>query len=207
MPQRPDRATLGPHPDDARALSRTRFEVSEWDQLNWYVQFSARPLKDLSPGERLTLKEEATAIERTLIRKIYGHESVPEIADRELQHLHSFFRQALTNLVTEGEVQLGPFELHVYIVHGLGLVSEHVGGRGLLGDRFMVYHFSKLLTHHPKAIQICPHCHKLFLQFRKNALYCSRACQSVATMRKLRGVHKKSSTQSKNIPTRRIRNG
>jgi len=181
MPQRPNRIALSPHPDDARALSRIRFTASEWDQLNWYVQFSARPLKDLSPGERLTLKEEATAIERTLVRKVYGHESVPEIADRELQQLHSFFRQALTTLATEGAVQLGPFEIDTHIVHGL--VSEHVGGRGLLGDRFMVYHFSKLLTHHPKAIRICPHCHTLFLQFRKNALYCSRACQSVAVMR------------------------
>jgi hypothetical protein len=91
-------------------------------------------------------------------------------------------------LAATGQVTLGPFDLRLYIM--FGLVREHVGGKGLLGSRFLTYHFAKLLTRFPDAIHSCPHCNKLFLRFRRNAIYCSRECQSVSVMRKLRGVKK-----------------
>ena len=170
-------------------MTRIKFAVSKWDQLNWYVQFASKPIKQLSPGERLSLCEEARAIERTLVRRITGAESVPELSDGELQRLHAFYREKLMGLAIDGQVALGPFELHLHIM--FGLVNEDVGGKGLLGSRFLTYHFARLLTEHPNSIAVCPHCKMIFLRFRRNALYCSRVCQSVAVMRKLRGAKMK----------------
>jgi hypothetical protein len=186
MAQQRGQMGLGPHPEDERALGRINFSVSAWDQLNWYVQFAAKPIQRLSPGERLSLREEARAIERTLMRQTHGAESVPDIEEKELCLLHAFFQKKLTELTTEGQTSLGPFELHINIV--FGLVSEHIGGRGLLGSRLLTYHLAKLLMQQPRALRICPFCQKTFLLFRKNARYCSRDCQSVATMRHRRRV-------------------
>jgi hypothetical protein len=210
MTQRHQGRGLTPHPEDERALARIKFEASEWDQLNWYVQFAAKRIKQLSPGERLSLREEARAVERTLARRIGGAESVPEIDDDELQRLHGFFSKKLLELVTTGHVTLGPFELRILIT--FGLVSETVGGKGLLGNRFLTYHFAKLLTWFPDAIRGCPHCNNIFLRFRRNAIYCSRACQSVAVMRQLRGVRKNigrgiKREHMRNIPKGRAEHG
>lgn len=172
---------LPPHPDDERALERVHYQRSEWDQLNWYVEFAGKNPEQISQGEFLTLKEELRAIERTLVRKLVGSESLPEPTDEEILQLHSFFKTRLSALADAGWISFDPFQIVVSInYHGW---FEHLGGR-----RWLEHHFVELLKQFGPAVLRCPYdqCGKLFLQPRSNASYCSRQCQNRAAMRKLR---------------------
>jgi hypothetical protein len=52
-----------------------------------------------------------------------------------------------------------------------------------------MFFFNELLQKYCDKIRQCPHCHSAFIQFRKNAVYCSREFQSVGYMRRVRGRH------------------
>ena len=45
-----------------RALERIGFEQSEWNQLNWYVEFANKDVPNLSIGEALNLNIELCAV-------------------------------------------------------------------------------------------------------------------------------------------------
>lgn len=71
--------------------------------------------------------------------------------------------------------------------------SANVAGYGhdVWPDEFVLRCAQSLATFHAgrnlvDAIRRCPHCQKIFLQFRRNAIYCGPACYSVAGMRRLR---------------------
>lgn len=187
--------TLPPHPEDERALQRIRFHVSEWDQLNWYIRFAREGWEQLSPGEQLSLREEIKAVERTLVRRMEGAEGIPDRDDREIQDIQGVFRQKLTELADTGCVYLGPFEACVFL-------GEGWWGEQLAGGKWLEYHFAQLLKKFPEAIQRCPKCHSIFLRPRSNAYYCSRACQNIAAMRKLRQRKKRTDRKAELEPRR-----
>lgn len=186
---------LQPHSDDQRPLERIKFEVSEWDQLNWYLQFAQRDFAILSGGELLSLKEEVRAIERTLVRRMVGSESLPEPTDDEIRELHIFFKDKLEALADAGWISFAPFEVVVNINH-LGWL-EHLAGK-----RWLEYHFVQLLKKFSVAVQRCPNtsCNRIFLKARGNASYCSRQCQNRMAMKTIRKRSKQEAARGRRKP-------
>ena len=183
--------SIPPHPDDQRALERMKFSRSDWDKLNWYVQFSAKPMDALSPGERLSLGEEVLALERTLIRKFLQADGRPMHSEDDIQRLHKFFREELTELADTGGITLGPFQTMISILFGRS--SEWSGGEG---HSLLPYYFAQLLKQFPESVRRCQSCKIIFLAPRKNAYHCSRECQSRTAAKKLRDRKKKQRSDS-----------
>jgi hypothetical protein len=96
-------------------------------------------------------------------------------------------RDLTFRIVTEPELTAWwPRGRPVQIVPRLELLSISVNGEEHECPR-LVFYFKELLWKYCDRITPCPHCHFAFILFRKNAVYCSRECQSVAYMRKVRG--------------------
>jgi hypothetical protein len=53
-----------------------------------------------------------------------------------------------------------------------------------------LYLLAQLMSDYASAVTRCPHCHRIFLRLRKNAVYCGRDCHSVAGMRNKRATEK-----------------
>lgn len=174
--------TLPPHPEDVRALERIHFNVSEWDQLTWYVQFAQKDLDRLSPGELLSVREDVRAVDRTLVRQMQGVEGVPGRSDEEIRGLQALVCEKLTELADTGIACLGPFQVIV-------TATFLFGREQLTGDWFQ-YRFAQLLKRFCRSVRRCPHCQAIFVQSRRNALFCSRTCQSRAVMKKIRATRK-----------------
>jgi len=189
------REPLQPHPEDQRPLERIGFERSEWDQLNWYVQFVGKELDRLTAGEFLSFKEEVRAIERTLVRRMVGSESLSEPSDDEVRQHHSFFRVRLVALADMGMIS---FTLPETIVN----ISWHRWSEYLAGRRWLEYHFVQLLKKFHDAIQRCPNpaCHKIFLKARSNASFCSRQCQNRMAMKTIRKRSKQKPLKGRRKP-------
>lgn len=175
------RTPLSPHVDDQRPLTRIAFERSEWDELNWYVQFSNKDLGQLSPGEFISLEEELRAIERTIFRRMTGKDTLPGPVDEDVRRYHHFFRNKLMALAEGALIAFSTFELDVTINYRGWLEN-------LVGQRWLEYHFAELLKTFHFAVVLCPYekCEKLFLRPRANATYCSRQCQNRAAMHAIR---------------------
>ena len=184
---RQGKESLGPHPDDVRILARMKFGRSEWHKLNWYVQFSAKEIKQLSPGELMTLKEEVLALERTLIRENIQESGIPVHTDEEIKQIHQFIRDTLTELVNSGMVCLGPFQTMISI--SFWETSEWSGGKG---NSLLPYHFARLLKQFSSSIRRCQNCKNIFVAPRTSAYHCSRVCQSRAASKALREKKKTS---------------
>jgi hypothetical protein len=189
-------------PEDRRALERIKFDVSEWDQMNWYVTLANADMGHLSPGETLSLQEEVRSLERTLFRDIL---KVPLPELEEIRNLHSIIRTHLESLADKGYAVIGPFSLKVHIVRPKVPPFEH--GQGwydlvhypdLTEGDLLAYHMSQLLQKFGHAIRRCPHCNKIFLQQRRNGRYCGRTCQSRAVMKRIRAEKKATKKPKKN---------
>lgn len=193
---------LPPHLEDQRPLERIGFERSEWDQLNWYVQFVGKELDRLTAGEFLSFKEEVRAVERTLVRRMVGSESLPEPTDEEVRQHHSFFRERLIALADMGMIS---FNLPETIVN----VNWRGWSEYLAGRRWLEYHFVQLLKKFRDAVQRCPNtdCNKIFLKTRANASYCSRQCQNRIAMKTLRKRSKQEALRGRRKPKDRRRHG
>lgn len=189
--------SLPPHPEDQRPLERIKFQFSDWDQLNWYLHFAEQDIEKISGGEFLSLKEEVRAIERTLVRRMDGSESLPGPTDNEIRELHGFFKDKLRALADGGWISFDPFEIVVSINY-LGWF-EHLAGR-----RWLEYHFIQLLKKFSVAVQRCPNpdCKKVFLKARANANYCSRPCQNRMAMRSLRKRSQQAAFRGRRKPQR-----
>ncbi len=186
---------LPPHPEDQRPLERIKYEFSDWEQMNWYLHFAEQDIEKLSGGELLSFKEEARAIERTLVRRLVGSESLPEPTDDEIRKLHALFKERLQALADAGSVSFDPFEV-VVTINYLGWF-EHLAGK-----RWLEYHFVQLLKKFSADVQRCPKpdCNKIFLKARANATYCSRQCQNRMAMKTSRIKSKQEALRGRRKP-------
>src|SRR5687767_1571658 len=86
-------------------LERIGFKISTWDQLNWFVQFSRKPLERLTPGELLSLQEEVRAIAAE-IHQGFRRKSLPSL--EQITGLQREVIKHLTELVDKQETEYGP---------------------------------------------------------------------------------------------------
>lgn len=178
--------SIPPHPDDERALARMNYERSDWDKLNWFVQFSAKPINALSRGERQILEEEVLALERLLTRKSFQVDGKPIHSEDDIQQLSKLFREKLTELADTGGVTLGPFQTMIAILFGCS--NEWSGGEG---HSLLPYYFATLLKQFPESVRRCQSCNIIFLAPRTNAYHCSRECQNRAAAKNIRDRKKR----------------
>ena len=215
MPQRPRSRIIEPfevrphddvHPQDCRALERIRFHFSDWDRMNWYAELIKKDLGKMTPGEVLALQEEFRALKRILwlpFGKGSQFSLLPPVA--EMKATQSLVAKHLQELADKGETTLGPFQLKTHVISPAHAFRDRYKGMepsalrqlagvdhktDLLSGNGLVYYLAELLKTFGGSIRRCPHCSTIFLQFRRNAQYCGRKCQSVAVMRKKRSVAK-----------------
>lgn len=189
------------HPADERALERIKFDVSEWDRMNWYVKLANMDFDKLTEGERLSLREEFWGIKHTL----WLDKDNPEPIANEIKGIQRNVAKHLSELADQGKTEFGPFHLRITVECPVvefkemyqDLRPEHLrqmhGGHhdtDLISGGGFLYYMTQLLQEFGGSIRRCPHCNKIFLQARKNAVYCTRKCQSVAFMRQKRAAAK-----------------
>ncbi len=111
----------------------------------------------------------------------------------QFESLQKTLSKHLYELMDQGKTVLGPFELKIVAMRQPAKISDseerviftcmnwHTDH-----DKFYIHEFAKLLEKYGSLLSKCPHCGRIFIQLRKNAMYCDRKCQRVAVMRKIR---------------------
>ncbi len=202
------------NPVDSRAIARIKSSDAnrEWETMNWYDGLAQKDLQSISSGDFLNLQEELVALARTL----YLHNN-PEPPKRlQIKRLQLAISRHLSELLERGQTTFAPFKIVSWVVCLKKAAS--IGGMpalppGLpdiftwdtvrpktpsqLVETSALHKFNQLLKQHAGSIGRCAHCDKIFLQFRRNAHYCNRQCQSVAAMRAIRARKKQKKAGSK----------
>ena len=195
------------NPVDSRAIARITSGGAnrEWEMMNWYVGLAQKDLQSISSGDFLNLQEELVALVRTL----YRHDN-PEPPKRvQIKRLQLAISRHLSELLERGQTKFAPFKIVSWIVclkkaasiGGMPALPPESPGiftwdtvrpktTSQLVETSALHWFNQLLKQHADSIGRCVHCDKIFLQFRRNARYCSRRCQSVAAMRVIRNKEK-----------------
>ena len=203
----------------ALALERIGFDVSNWDQLNWYVKFSQKHLQKLSGGDLRNLQEELVA----LLRVLENHSNPPFLTVQQIEPIQVVIKRHLEDLADKGTTILGPFKAKILVscpkkldqkFRELGRLKLKPGAkppvlpslvthRILVSDSFSVisqgltYHLAQLLELYGSSIERCPHCKTIFAQFRRSARFCSRHCQSVSAVQRIRARNRRQHTARK----------
>ena len=198
--------------DAALEKAWERIGHDRWDQMTWFVKLANIDLAALSPGDVQNLQDECQAIRMVAIsfhsipsnRKRYpflrGWNSSLSPTVRDLENIHAAIAPHLNNLADGMEVSLGPVQVaHTtrfrkttenerkggYPPHVIYPTAILKAGSHSWPDEFLL-RTARLLEEFVDGIRRCPHCKKVFLQLRRNATYCGRACHSVAGMRRIR---------------------
>lgn len=179
--------------------------------IRWLLTFIDQDLKQLSEGDWLNLRHEATALAETAGER--SAENTEELLKRghisldarlgvvptqeEIMSLQCKTRKAITQLLSEGQTIIDPITLKFYIFRvdkkGACMRSSIEGSPV---DKSM-YKISYLLGRYGGMIDKCPECRHLFLADRKNQAYCSTKCQSRVTSRRYREKEHKSPSLKK----------
>lgn len=174
--------------------------MPEWEQRKWREEFAAMKLRGMAPvlpvpadTKRYPRGEDNKPVLRTFLPNLTG---IQEVRDGIARHL---------NELADGKgTFLGPFQTsltvsfhHIHDAYGRQEIPRHIIYRGEIGEEAVIGHPRSLLIHMTKLLEIycdqirrCPHCHAIFLQFRRQQEYCGRRCQSVAVMQKRRNEDK-----------------
>ena len=180
--------------------------------MNWFVELAQEDLRNISQGDLLNLQEELVALVRTSCR--ITNAEPPKLSQvKQLQHDISGH---LNDLLERGQTQFSHIQICSWIVCPKKAFSvQRMLAQGMsappprspdvfhwdviqpkkpsqLVKTCALHFFNQLLKlkMHADSIARCAHCARIFLQFRRNARYCSRRCQSVAAMRVIRNKEK-----------------
>ena len=199
-------------------LESIKFDVSNWERLNWFIEFSKKNLDQATQGERLSIREQLASIARNLtIQSLpVPHEQYSLLPDwGKVEAIQARICQHLDEWLADGSIVMEPVHLSISIYHvkssaihpqfrGKPLNDPSVRSR-IPGQEERVhfaryelrdlkekvlYTLGELLRDHASSISRCQHCQTIFLKMRKHARYCTRKCHSVAGMRKKRAVEK-----------------
>ena len=180
-----------------KARERAQFDVDNWHQMNWYINFVGLDLSNLSDGDLLNIQEEVIALSRILKNLT----APPLLTRAELEALQQQILNPLEEWLNKGSITLGPFSYTAWIlrinpnfekipptlkdkIQNLHLpeVAIHKSIPYTTGTKFFftlfLAHLADLLGECGHLILRCPKCEKIFLQFRRHAEFCSRQCQS-----------------------------
>ncbi|MEO7863742.1 MAG: hypothetical protein ABIU05_25580 [Nitrospirales bacterium] len=181
-----------------------KWDSLRWELLDWFVRFSKLDLTALTEDECGLLDEEVQTVELLHARNMSLH--VPTRA--ELLELQVRVRKPLSALVDAGCARMGPLQVEFVVWRGNAKVPESQRARGVvivqgtpslighpppegiafqvppIGPNALIHCLARLLEKYPGAVRRCPRCDKIFAQFRRSAVYCSRVCQSQAAAQK-----------------------
>lgn len=123
-------------------------------------------------------------------------EYVPAFSVLDMQRFQNEISPHLDRLADDESTSFGGFNVSFtvnfpknphYTEHAEG-PRYHVS-RGEVGGsphENLVLRMARLLETYADNVRRCPHCKKVFLQFRRSATYCGPECYTVAGMRRLR---------------------
>ena len=189
---------------------------ASWDLMKFYVRLANTDVRQLRAGDFLNLQED--------LLKLFSLGSLnikfePPNVD-EIESLQKTLSKHLYELMDEGKTALGPFGLTIIAIRQT-IKLPNSDERTIFNcmnfpaepDKFHIHEFAKLLEKYGSLLSKCPHCGRIFIQLRKNAMYCDRKCQRVAVMRKIRAkqikaveddsIKRKESRRGKDGKTRR----
>jgi len=171
-----------------------------WELLDWFVRFSKIDVINLTEDECSLLDEEVQTIELLHARNM----SLQVPTRAELLDLQARVLKPLADLVDAGCARIGPFQVEFVVWRGTRNVPESQRARGVVmvqgmpsligypppdgiafqvppvGPNALIHCLARLLEQYMGALRRCPRCEKIFAQFRRSAVYCSRLCQSQA---------------------------
>lgn len=170
-----------------RPLERIKFH-DEWELMNWYVLMAQKQLNKMSKGEILLLQEEFMALEYKQSLVVNPH----PLGVLEIEQIQKTILKHLQDLADGQGILIGEFRMTIWFNGKIrGRLPDPISWHWLHGDNQFIYHFGLLLEKWSASIRRCPHCSKIFLQLRRNAIYCGRECQSRAFMKKKRAEEKR----------------
>jgi hypothetical protein len=203
-----------------------RIGRSPWDQMAWFVNLSNIDLASLSPGDLLNWSDEFVAISTSASSVISTapsrnvkrgwqpkHRTQPPLQPptlqqmRQVQSLLGLYLNALADGQTI-DIETAPVG-EITRFRKTDAQEEQAGAprydvqytelrRSMANLYFprLLWRMTHLLKQFANTIRRCPHCHRVFIQLRRNRNYCGKACYTVAGMQRLR-AEKKSQGQRK----------
>jgi len=168
------------------------------ERLVWVLTFAQRDLTRLSEGDWLNLTEEMTAFILTShVPRLFNEEEILEFGKahpypvvfspeflstppsrEEIQQLQTEINGVLTDLLTQGRVEIGKLSMEVKLYtwgtppkYGLSENFEDL-------QSAVLYRICQLWGAHGDRVKRCPACQRLFVAGRPNQHYCSPRCQN-----------------------------
>src|SRR5215467_13773969 len=194
--------------EEAEAWSKAMEDIGlhhtqpEWERLNWWVKFCQRDVPSLPLEDKYRLQKELAVLEKLGTRyemPVWFEPPpllpFPQIEELRLQVLKIFGHLADTRSTRIRSCQVfwevhqpQSFDHRGRIGRANRVVLTRLTSEGLVQRREDIFliQLQELLRAVPQGICRCPHCKRLFLQVKRQARYCGRRCQSVATMRRSR---------------------
>jgi hypothetical protein len=165
-----------------------------WDLMKFFIRLANTDVRQLRRGDFLNLQED--------LLKYFSLGSdikfQPPNVD-ECESLQKTLSKHLYELMDKGKTALGPFGSKIVAMRLPAKISNseervifYCTNFPTDLDKFYIHEFAKLLEKYGSLLSKCPHCGQIFIQLRKNAIYCDRKCQRVAVMRKIRAKQIKS---------------
>ena len=160
---------------------------ASWDLMKLFIRLANTNVRQLRAGDFLNLQEDYMEFFSLGFIKFE-----PPNVD-QFESLQKTLSKHLYELMDQGKTVLGPFESKIVAMRQPVKISDSEE-RVIFTcmnwhtdyDKFYIHEFAKLLEKYGSLLSKCPHCSQIFLQLRKNAMYCDRKCQRVAVMRKIR---------------------
>ncbi|MDT3778452.1 hypothetical protein PJI16_12870 [Nitrospira sp. MA-1] len=176
-------------------------EESEGERLKVREEFAA--LAVLYDSRRALLQGQVGF--RYAVDMVLSKDPIPPL--HEVEKTQKRLLEILNTWVDEGAVSLDPLRVQYHFVKrddlweldlmqqkaipGVGIERHHsVGMNFSEPEEEALYLLAQLMSDYASAVNRCPHCHRIFLRLRKNAVYCGRDCHSVAYMRNKRAAEK-----------------
>lgn len=175
--------------------------MTEGEQLLWKEEIAAMLSKASSPitGGPPDTKRYPGAARSKASQTVL--QQTPAFSPAQLQQARDTIAPHLDNLADDQATIFGGF----HITYTVSFQKNADYDENTESPRYLVYRgesggspqdhlllrLSKLLETYADKIRRCPHCKKMFLQFKRSAKYCSPKCYTVAGMRRLRAELKR----------------
>jgi len=160
---------------------------------------------------------------RYAVDAVIGKDPIPTL--RDVQKTQQRILEIFNEWVDKGGVDFPSINIQYHFVKrddlwepelmkqkslpGVGTERRHsVGMNFSAPEEDTLYLLAQLMSDFASAVTRCPHCHRIFLRLRKNAVYCGRDCHTVAGMRRKRAAEKADqevpkSTSKKKAPSKK----
>ena len=175
----------------------TDFEtMTEGEQLFWKEEFVAMSSKASSPligvppdTKRYPGSARSKASQTSL-------QVAPDFSPAQMQEVRDAIKPHIDRLADDDYTIIGGFTVTYAVSFHKNAAYEknkelprylvYPGEMGGSPQDRLLLHMSKLLKTYVDKVRRCPHCKKVFLQFKRSAKYCGPKCYTVGCMQELR---------------------